>query len=184
MRRPWVILGILLLVGFGVWLSLGISSVFSAERDLFTRLDAIVTYYESMDQTYVKPLQAHPDLSPGDSAALQDVSEKLQELPRAKNHNEKVDLLLAAQAATIGFFTTPGFPESFSSDPLYIAWNRNASNVGEASALIRDYNEALSLYNARLETPVGSLAAYWRSFERREYLGIDGKTQRETLVTF
>jgi len=184
MKKKWTTIIIVILTAIGLWLYFGVSSVFSAERDLLMRLDDLVTYYASLDTDYVQPLMTSPILPDADRTTLAAISSQLKTLSLSSDASEKFNNLLLAQRATISFFITPGLPEEFTADARYVNWNKNASSLGETSRLVHDYNVALSLYNARLRSPAGKVARYWRTVKHRSYLGVDGSLQEETHVSF
>lgn len=184
MKKKWPTIIVVILAAVGLWLYFGVSSVFTAERDLIMRLDELVTYYASLDKDYVQPLITNPVLPDADKATLSDISSRLKTLASSTDASEKFENLLLAQKATMSFFITPGLPEEFTADARYVNWNKNASSLGETSRLVHDYNVALSLYNARLRSPAGKIARYWRTVEHRSYLGVDGTLQDETRVSF
>lgn len=182
--RRFLIIGLIVLIPLGWWLYTGAMAVLEAERDLFTRLDTLVSYYVSMDDAYVQPLLDRPSLSPSEKVFLEEISADLASLSDAPDANTTVDRLLVAQSSMITFFASPVGDESIRTDPLFSEWSTNATNRGHASSLVKEYNEALSLYNARGETLAGRIASLWNTMERRSYLGIDGTTQETTQVTF
>ena len=184
-RMPkWAIIIIVILAAVGLWLYFGISAVFSAERDLLGRLNDTAKFYISMDADYIQPLLANSALPDADKATVSAISSQLKTLAQSKNADEQFRNLLPVQRAMIGFFATEGLPDEFVADSRYVNWNKNASNLGEASSYILEYNRALSLYNARLNSPAGKVARYWHVIEHRSYIGIDGSLQDQTLVTF
>lgn len=182
--RKWAIIIVVILAAVGLWLYFGISAVMSAERDLLGRLNDTAQFYVSMDADYVQPLLANSALPDADKATVSAISTQLRTLAQSKNANEQFVNLLPVQRAMIGFFATDGLPDEFLADSRYVNWNKNASNLGEASRYILEYNMALSRYNARLDTPAGKIARYWHVIEHRSYISIDGSLQDQTLVTF
>lgn len=182
--RRFLVIGLLILISVGWWLYAGVTAVLETERDLFTRLDALVSYYVSMDNAYVQPLLDRPSLSSSEKVFLEEISADLASLSDAPDANTKVDRLLTAQSSMITFFASPARDESIRTDSLFNEWSMNATNRGHASSLVKEYNEALSLYNARGGTLAGRIASLWGTVERRSYLGIDGTTQQTTQVTF
>ncbi len=184
MRHPWIIIAVAILVGLSIWLYIGISSVFKAERDLVGTLDLLAQHYVSMDALYLEPLQSNTALPPADLQVLREVSDKYKALAQARDADAKLNALIAVQRTTIDFFWTPGLPDAFILDSRFTNWNKEASNQGKASELLRNYNVTLSLYNARLQSTAGKIAGYWRTMEKRPYLGIDGSLQGDPQVTF
>ena len=182
--RRFLTIGLIVLIPLGWWLYAGVTNVLEAEQDLFTRLDTLALYYVSMDDAYVQPLLDRPLLSSSEKVALEQISADLSSLSDAPNANTKVDRLLTAQSSMIAFFASPASDESIRTDSLFSEWSTNATNRGRASSLVKEYNEALSLYNAGGETQAGRIAFLWSTMERRSYVGIDGTTQQTTQVTF
>lgn len=182
--RKWTIIIIVILAAVGIWLYFGISSVVSAERDLLGRLNDTAKFYISMDADYVQPLRENSALPEGDKSALVDISAKLQALAQSRDAGEQFKNLIIIQRAMIGFFSTTVLPDEFVADSRYVNWNKNASNFGEASRYIYNYNTALSLYNARLNSPAGKIASFWHTIEQRSYISIDGSLQDQTHVSF
>ena len=175
---------IAVLVIAGLWLFFGISAVFSAERDLLARLDTLAKYYVSMDEEYVIPLQTIPALPDDNRKMLQGISEKLKTLAVSRGPKEQLENLLLVQRGMLAFFAGAGLPEEFTANVKYADWNKNATNQGQASKLVYEYNVALSIYNARLRTPVGKIAGSMHMLAHRSYLGIDGTVQNQTRISF
>ncbi|MBP9850483.1 MAG: hypothetical protein KBC47_02215 [Candidatus Peribacteraceae bacterium] len=182
--RKWIIIIVVILAGVGLWLYLGISAVVSAERDLLARLDDTAQFYVSIDANYIQPLLTNSAFGDADKATVAAISTQLKTLAESKNPNEQFTNLLPVQRAMIGFFATQDLPNEFVADSRYVNWNKNATNLGEASSYILAYNTALSRYNAELNTPAGNIARYWHVIEHRSYIGIDGSLQDQTHVSF
>lgn len=182
--KKWIIAVVVVLCLLAGWMYFAFASLVSAERDLLARLDAIVQYYVSMDTDYVQPLMTTTSLSESDRESLAAISAQLRALASHTDSSDQLTKLLDVQRSTIAFFTNPALSEQLTLDSRYAQWNKNASNQGHASELVRDYNVALSLYNAQLRTPAGKIASFWHTVEHRAYLGINGLLEAETKITF
>lgn len=184
LRRILIVLGIIL-IGVIVWLWIGVSRVINAEHDVMVRFHDVVQYYVSMDQDYVVPLLASSgQLSAGDTTALRSIDKQMRDLGSIVSTDDQYDKLLVLQKAVIAFVGTSGYPEAFANDARYQQWNKNSTNLGQASVFVKSYDEALSLYNARLNSTAGQLAGLWKRWAHHQYLGIDGSLQNETRISF
>jgi hypothetical protein len=170
--------------GVGLWMFFGISRVVQAERDVVARFDELAGYYATLDEEYVSHLTGNTDLQAGDRAALLSLEQSLRALPVMPGRNERYEALRKVQKDTIAFFGTPNLPESLVLDARYQAWNKHASNYGQASAHLKNYNDALGLYNSRLDSSAGKLVSLWRRWGHHRYLGIDGSLEDTPQVSF
>ncbi len=184
LKKILLVLGVVL-IGLAIWVTIGISRVVRAEQDVMGRFHEVVQYYVSMDQEYVLPLlSASGGLIGVDLEKLQTIDRQMRDLGSTVNTDEQYDKLLMMQRTIIPFLSTVPFPETFQAAALYQEWSQNCTNLGKASGLIKTYNEALSLYNARLSSNAGKLAGLWKRWEHHQYLSIDGSLQDETQISF
>ena len=184
MKKRIAAVTVLILGGIGLWMFFGISRVVQAERDVVARFDELAGYYATLDEQYVSPLQSNAELQPGDRETLTSIEKSLGALSAMPDRNERYEKLRATQKSIIAFFGTPGLPESFTADVRYQAWNKNATNYGEASARLKSYNDALGLYNSRLDSSAGKLVSLWRRWGHLRYLRIDGSLEDIPQVSF
>lgn len=184
LKNILIVLGVIL-VGVAIWLFVGISRVINTEHEVIARFHDVVQYYVSMDQEYVMPLlSASGGLVGGDLEKLQIIDRQMRDLGTTVNADDQYEKLLMLQRTIIPFLGSVAFPENFQSSALYQEWSKNCTNLGKASALIKEYNEVLSLYNAQITSHAGRLAGFWKRWSHRQYLSIDGSLQEETRVTF
>lgn len=182
--RRWFVIPLIAVAVVVLWLYVGVSGVVSARTDLASRFDKVVQFYTAMDAQYVAPLLDNPDLAPGDRDALSAMAADLKRLAVAQGVDAQFALLIPIQKSVIAFFTSPNFPESFRADPRYLAWNKNSTKQGEASSVIKAYNEALSLYNARAHSSFGQVATWWSRWNYHQFLTIDGTLEDAPKISF
>lgn len=183
MKRWLTYTGVLLVVII-VWLYLGMSRVVKAENDVVARFDELVRYYVDMGPTYLSPIMGHSDLAEGDRMRLAELQQSLQALGVMSNRDEQFEALRTIQKKMLGFFATTILPESMSANPQYLQWGKNATNFGEASALLKKYNDALGLYNALSKSSAGKLVTVWRSWNHHLYLSVNGELEETPQVSF
>lgn len=183
LRRILIALGIVVVLVLG-WLFIELSRVLQAESDVKTRFHDIVVYYVSMDQDYVIPLLNTGILDGANRDALVGIDDAMKDLGSTPDADAQYDKLIALQKRIIPFLATTTFPETFMTDNRLTQWNKNATNLGQASNIIRSYNEALSAYNARIRSAAGKLAGLWKRWGHHQYLSIDGTLEDETVVSF
>jgi hypothetical protein len=160
------------------------SRVVKAENDVVARFDELVRYYVDMGPTYITPVMGHSDLAEGDRARLAELQQSLQTLSAMPSRDEQFEELRIVQKKMLGFFATTILPESMSADPQYQQWSKNATNFGEASTLLKNYNDALGLYNALSKSSAGKLVTAWRSWNHHQYLSVSGELEETPQVSF
>lgn len=182
--KRWPIILTVVLLGIVVWLYFGISRVVQAEKDVIARFDDLVRYYTEMNTQYIVPVMTNPELGEGDRQALSELKTSLDKLQAMQNRDDQYEALRALQKKMLGFFATTIVPESVSVDSRYQQWNKNVTNFGGASSVLKAYNDALGLYNALTKSSAEKIVTYWRSWEHRQYLAINGDLEDTPQVSF
>ncbi|MDD5054922.1 MAG: hypothetical protein PHZ00_01495 [Candidatus Peribacteraceae bacterium] len=169
--------------GYVFWRSY--SSLSGAESTLDGRLNAVIAYYASLDRQYVTPLKALPELPPETAVALEVIYEAL--LPLSKPpaaYDARLGVLMESQKTIRRFTLSPGLPPVLTTSTVFADFNKNTSNLGRASALLKECNDAVAAYNARLLSRSGKLIGQWSSREAKQYLSIDGTLSNDTVIMF
>ena len=184
MKRRLLILLSFVLLGLVFWLYISASKIFKAKADVQQKYQAVITAYIDMGPAYIDPLRNIHDLSRSDQDELKSISDHLKEFAQQKDMKKQYDLLLSFQHEIISFFASSGKGDSLTSDPHYLEWNTNASNRGNVSLIIQEYDQALSNYNGLTTGVVGHFLDQRSHWEYNNYLSVNGTTQVETKIHF
>jgi hypothetical protein len=169
--------------GYVLWRSF--SGITGAENTLDGRLDALVAYYASMDVQYVTSLAAIPDLSPESASGIAEVHGALSVLvtPPA-SYDERMSVLMAAQKKIRQFMGSQGTSPTLASSPIFDTFSKESSNLGRASVVLKEFNEAVGAYNGRLLSRSGKIIGLWSERETKQFLNIDGTLSNDTVILF
>ena len=170
--------------GLAIWVWFAAHQIVQLQRNVDARFHLVVQYYVDMRQEYVDPLQNLPGITDDDLRGLKSISAHLSDLATTQSSDDQYDKLLAVQHEMIAFFTKPGMSEILTTDVHYSQWNTGATNSGQSSLLLNEYNQALMEYNVAMKSAIGRVMLYWPHWNHPEYISVDGKTQKATLIKF
>jgi hypothetical protein len=183
MKRHFVIILIVVLLGGGIWAWVLVSKVQRAQNNLESAFNNVTSFYvaEGKDHVAVLATLSGSTITQNNSDALADIAFQLARLGTTTDTATRIDVLIAAQRRMYSFFSQTGLSDELTSNPHYKHWSKEVSSNGEASALIHDYNQALAVYNTSLKNPVAHTLKPWPN---TEFLSVNGVTQKDTLITF
>ncbi len=172
-----------IVTGYVFWQSS--SAITGAETSLDGRLNTLIGFYATLDTQYVGPMISVPDLSSQTLSSLDSVHQTLVPLasPPA-TFDGKLALLMKAQKQIRQLVSTQGLEAGLTDSSAFQQFSKESSNLGQASALLKDYNQAVGFFNAQLLSRTGKLISQWSSLQRKQFLNIDGTLSTDTVISF
>jgi hypothetical protein len=98
-------------------------------------------------------------------------------------YDARLGLLMDAQKK-IRRFLSSQLPAAVTASPSFSAFSRESSNLGRASVLLSELNQAIGAYNGRLLSPTGKIISQWSFRQPKQFLNIDGTLSSDTIIKF
>lgn len=170
-------------LGYLVWRSF--SGIAAAETILDERLNTLITFYADMDTQYVTPLKTLPELPQEWVSGLDAIHGALTPLASPpESHDARLGILMDALKHIRTFLSSGEFPSDLTASPFFQSFSKEASHLGKASLLLKEYNDAVGAYNGQLLSRTGQFVGQWSSRTSKQFLNIDGTLSSDTVILF
>jgi hypothetical protein len=182
--KRFVVILLLACVLLGVWLSMGIARVLRAESDVVERFHALVDFYVVSNAESLPAFLTVPELNSEQRSLLERIHNTIEAIAATGDDSIRYTLLRDAQRNIREFLLTTNLPDALTGDESFHVWSKNMTNLGDASTMLKQYNDALGLYIALKTSVHGTIVGLWRQWNQQDFLRIDGSTETTPQVSF